>query len=109
MNKCIMAFGLQESEKIITFIAHQLKVNMCARRHQNQSLPRVSNSLAPALVLPNPTGSMRLWQGFGLNQNKLTQIAYTVYRKSEMHKKAQSCSKLVFLRGIHDLLVCFVE
>ena len=51
MNKCMMGFGLQESKKIIiiTFIAHLLMVNMHARGHQNESLPRASNSLAPAL------------------------------------------------------------
>ena len=52
MNKCMMDFGLQESEKIvtITFTAHLLKVIMYARRHQNESLLRASNSLAPPLI-----------------------------------------------------------
>ena len=37
MNKRMIDFGLQESEKIIiiTFIAHSLKVNMYAKGHRN--------------------------------------------------------------------------
>ena len=53
-------------QNIVAFIAHLLKVNMYARGHRNESLPRASNSYAPAVGGQLPVGhsgaAYSVWQ-----------------------------------------------